>query len=228
MKWKQQAIELLLKLTNDERQNLNLNQLDLDDLKKEYHVKKWTKEAFQTAAFSENSILIQRQNRRLEFDKIMEVAHANTTNEFRSLLDEYRFNYSYNRPLVTPIINFCIIEGIMNKILNYTPTEKSYISFSKRWKRFECYILKLIPMEIPKNKVTRLFKNIRNPLLHGRYRYISSEDKNFLNLLMYNLLALDIENKKPELLRGIEPVQVIEFPKKHNTITTLYYESKSA
>lgn len=226
--WKKKSLKILLLLTNDERQNLKLNPLKIDDLKKEYNVEKWTKDAFDKAAFSENSILISRKNRRLKVDKIFEAAHFNTTNEFRTLLDEYKFNYAYNRPLVTPILNFCIIEGVMNKILNYTPTEKSYISFSKRWERFERYLVELIPMNIPKNKVKRLFKNIRNPLLHGQFRHISPQEKEFLNLLMCNLLTLDIENKQPKLLNGIKRVNVIEFPQKHRPIEILYRELISA
>lgn len=221
MKKAKYALKLLLAITNDERENFNLPPLKKKDLKAEYAVIKWTKEAFVQAAYGEYSILGKRKNRRIDFDEKISTAHPNTLKEFELLIAEYRFNFSYNRYLTIDILSFCLIEGIMNKILNYAPTDNSYISFNKRWRRFENYLRTTINISISKNKMNRLYKNVRNRLLHGKIASISAEDRAFLNKLLFDMLKLDVQNQRPDLLSGITPTPVTELPRKHNTLITL-------
>jgi hypothetical protein len=48
----------------------------------------------------------------------------------------------------------------------YTPTDTSYISFKKRWERFEKFLTNN-GNKLPNNKMVHLYKRVRNRLLHG-------------------------------------------------------------
>ena len=220
-KFKRHALKILLEVTNDERANLNLSPLKKVDLKAEYKVHKWSEKAFAQAAFSEKSILGKRKSRRIYFDERLKTANSNTLLEFELLINEYRFNYSYHRTLTIDILNFCLIEGIMNKILNYAPSDNSYISFNKRWRRFENHILPTLNIEFHKFKMNHLYKNIRNHLLHGNTVSTSSEDRIFLNNLLFNMLKLDVQKSYPNLLSGIKPNVVTKLPHKHHSLINL-------
>jgi len=203
MKLKKHHIKtILLELTNDERANLNKEQIEMDDLKGEYHVSKWTKDSLIDCIIGQHSLLNLRKERRKKIDAIISEGNVNTIEEFSFFLNEYRFNFTYNRNYTQQILAICIIEGIMNQILDYTPNYTSYIPFKKRWEIFEKTVIK--SDKIPKKKMVRFYRIIRNRLFHGTYVDISNNDTIFIQNLMYELIKLNVMEKKPYLLRGME------------------------